>query len=156
MEEQLNFSFDKIYIQRIKLCVVRENSNDEKLKVTDPEAIAKLKLIKDELLNSDREKFICLHLDTKHQLISYEIVSVGSLSMAIVHPRELFKGAILSNASSVILCHNHPSGVPEPSREDIDLTRRLRDAGELLGVQVLDHLIFGHDNYKSFKEIGLL
>lgn len=156
MEEQLKLCFEKIYVQKIKLCVVRENSNDEKLKVCDPISIANLKLIREELLNSDREKFICLHLDTKHQIISYEVVSVGSLSAAIVHPRELFKGAILSNASSVILCHNHPSGVPEPSREDIELTRRLRDGGVLLGVQVLDHLVFGDNSHISFKERGLL
>lgn len=156
MEEQLKLCFEKIYVQKIKLCVVRENSNDEKLKVCDPVSIANLKLIREELLNSDREKFICLHLDTRNQIISYEIVSVGSLNASLVHPRELFKGAILSNASSVILCHNHPSGVPEPSREDIELTRRLRDAGVLLGVQVLDHLVFGDNSHISFKERGLL
>lgn len=146
----------KIYVQKIKLSIVREKSDDETLRILVPDDIACLKLIKDELLNSDREKFICLHLDTKHRIISYEIVSIGSLNAMIVHPREIFKGAILSNAESVILCHNHPSGIPYPSREDIELTRRLRNAGDILGIQILDHMIFGDNSHISFKEKGLL
>ncbi len=158
MREQMQFliSKNKVYIQKIKLCLVREETEDEKMKISEPDEIADLKLIKDELINSDREKFIALHLDTKNQLISYEVVSIGTLNASLVHPRELFKGAILSNASSVILCHNHPSGLPEPSRDDIELTRRLSKAGDILGIKILDHLIFGDKSHLSFKNIGLL
>lgn len=155
-EIQLTLSLEKIYIQKIKLCLVREETNDEKLCISSPEDITSLRLIKEELIASDREKFLCLHLDTKNHLISYEVVSIGTLNAALVHPREVFKGAILSNASSIILCHNHPSGIPRPSREDIDLTKRLKQAGDLLGISILDHIIIGNNSHVSFKEEGLL
>jgi DNA repair protein RadC len=82
-------------------------------------------------------------------------VSVGSLNQSIVHPRELFKTALLSSAAAIILVHNHPSGDPTPSREDIEITRRLKEAGEILGVKLLDHIIVG-SSYLSFTERGLL
>jgi len=104
-----------------------------------------------EFRNADREKFIAVHLNTKNQIISYEVVSVGSLNASIVHPREVFKGAILSNAASVVLCHNHPSGDPNPSKEDKQLTNRLEKAGKILGIEVLDHVIFAGSNFYSFK-----
>ena len=104
-----------------------------------------------EFRNADREKFIAVHLNTKNQIISYEVVSVGSLNASIVHPREVFKGAILSNAASIILCHNHPSGDPNPSKEDKQLTNRLEEAGKILGIEVLDHVIFASSNFYSFK-----
>ena len=150
---------NKVYIQKIKLCMVREKTKDEKLKVTSPEVIAGLKFIKDEILNCDREKFLCLHLDTRNNVISYELISIGSLSNAIVHQRETFKSAILSNAASVIFCHNHSSsGDVEPSMEDIRITRRLREAGKIIGIKVRDHIVFGHniEKYYSFNENGLL
>lgn len=99
---------------------------------------------------------ICLHLDIKHAVISYEIVSVGSLNFSVVHPREVFKGAFLANAGAVIVYHNHPSGDPEPSAEDITVTKRLVDAGKILGIEVLDHIIFGDRGFISLKELGLM
>lgn len=94
-----------------------------------------------ELAALDREHFFALHLDAKNRLVSRELVSIGHLTAALVHPREVFKAAILANAASIAFVHNHPSGDPEPSREDYELTRRLVKAGELLGIPVLDHVV---------------
>jgi DNA repair protein RadC len=98
----------------------------------------------------DREKFIVLLLNAKHIPIGVNTVSVGSLTASIVSPREVFKPAIVGNAAAVLLAHNHPSGDPAPSPEDIELTKRLRDAGELLGIRVLDHVILGDGRHYSF------
>ena len=109
------------------------------------------------IAHSDREHFVCLHLDARNQPRNIEIVSTGSLSASIVHPREVFKAAILSNAAAVIFSHNHPSGNPSPSPDDINLTRRLVKAGELLGINVLDHLIVSPDgSFHSMKESGMI
>lgn len=111
--------------------------------------------LRDELAGLDREHFACLHLDVRHRLISRETVSIGHLSCALVHPREVFKGAILANAHAVALAHNHPSGDPEPSHEDVEITRRLRKAGEILGIPVLDHVILVDGGHVSLAERGL-
>ena len=108
-----------------------------------------------EMANLDREHFVCLHLDVKNRLISRETVSIGHLSAALVHPREAMKAAILANAASVAFAHNHPSLDPEPSREDLDLTRRLFKAGELLGISCLDHVIIAGERYVSLADRGL-
>src|SRR5205085_7409354 len=108
------------------------------------------------LADTDREHFVILMLDQKNQVIGINTVSIGSLTASIVHPRECFKPAILSNAASIICGHNHPSGDPQPSREDRALTTRLVEAGRLLGIQVLDHIIVGRDTYMSFADEGLL
>jgi DNA repair protein RadC len=102
-----------------------------------------------------KEYFLTLHLDGKNRIICMEEVSVGSMSQAIVHPREVFKAALLSSAAGIILIHNHPSGDPACSREDREITRRLKEAGDLLGIKVMDHIIVG-DTYLSFVEQGLL
>lgn len=113
-------------------------------------------LIRTFIEDSDREMMICLSLDTKNQPASISICSIGSVSSAIVHPREIMKTAILSNASSVIIFHNHPSGNTTPSAEDIGVTKRLKEAGEILGIELLDHLIIGNDSFISLKEKGYL
>lgn len=107
--------------------------------------------------NKDRELFTMLALDTKHRVIGANVVSQGALDVNIVHPREVFKTAILLNASGIAVCHNHPSGNITPSREDLETTKRLIKAGALLGIPVLDHLIVGWEmdgnfRYYSFKE----
>jgi DNA repair protein RadC len=122
--------------------------------ISDAEAVGSLPMLRELMEKSDREVFVCLHLTTKNQLISWEIVSVGSLNASIVHPRELFKGALLANAASVIVVHNHPSGDPTPSGADIQLTRRLVKAGDVLGIEILDHVIFG-DEVASMREMSL-
>ena len=104
----------------------------------------------------DREVFYCLHLSSKHHLLSCEEVSKGSLNASIVHPREVYKAAILHSAAAIIIAHNHPSGDPEPSSEDLSLTERLRNAGEIIGIQVLDHVIVGYNCYYSMAEEGQL
>ena len=108
--------------------------------------------IKDE----SKENFLCLYLNARNQVIHSEIISVGSLSASIVHPREVFIVAIKNNGASVILAHNHPSGDPAPSKDDIELTRRLIKAGEILGIEIIDHIIIGKDDFLSLKEKGLM
>lgn len=101
-----------------------------------------------------KEHFKLLILDTKHHVLAYETVSVGSLNASIVHPREVFLAAVKKSAAGIILVHNHPSGDPTPSQEDINITKRLMDAGEIMGIKVLDHIIVGGGNHLSLKESG--
>jgi len=108
------------------------------------------------LMQETKEMFLTLHLDGKNRIIALDMVSVGSLNQSIVHPREVFKSACLSNAAAIILVHNHPTGDPSPSSEDITITRRLKEAGELLGIRVLDHVIIGSEGKCSFTERGLV
>lgn len=100
----------------------------------------------------DREHFLVVGLDAKHAVIGINTVSIGSLTLSIVHPREVFKPLLLMNASAVLLAHNHPSGDPIPSQEDRALTRRLKEGGELLGITVLDHVVLGEGRYYSFAD----
>ena len=113
-------------------------------------------MIKEQLEGLDREQFIIACLNTKNEPTNISVVSVGSLNKAIVHPREVFKTAILSNAASVMAFHNHPSGETTPSQQDIQLTNRLYEVGELLGIKLLDHLIIGDRTFTSLKEKGYL
>ena len=105
------------------------------------------------LKNETREYFLVLHCDGKNRIIAVDVSSIGSLNQSIVHPREIYKTALLSSAAAIILVHNHPTGDPTPSTEDMTITRRITEAGELLGIRVLDHIIIG-DNYYSFAENG--
>ena len=113
-------------------------------------------MIKEQLEGLDREQFIIACLNTKNEPTNISVVSVGSLNKAIVHPREVFKTAILSNAASIMAFHNHPSGETTPSQQDIQVTNRLYEAGELLGIKLLDHLIIGDGTFTSLKEKGYL
>ena len=113
-------------------------------------------MIKEQLEGLDREQFIIACLNTKNEPTNITVVSVGTLNKAIVHPREVFKTAILSNAASIMAFHNHPSGETTPSQQDIQLTNRLYEAGELLGIKLLDHLIIGDGTFTSLKEKGYL
>lgn len=103
-----------------------------------------------------KEKVVVLILDTKNKVIKEEIVSIGTLDASIVHPRDVFRPAIECNASSVIIAHNHPSGDPAPSREDILITEKLLEGGKLLGINLLDHIIIGEHKYKSLKDEGFI
>lgn len=102
------------------------------------------------------ENFVIVCLNTKNKISGVHTVSIGSLNASIVHPREVFKAAMLNNSSGILLVHNHPSGDPEPSREDIETTNRLVNAGNILGIKVLDHVIIGDNRYKSLKEEGMM
>jgi len=110
----------------------------------------------EELRYLKKEHFICLFLNTKNQLIAQETLSVGTLNASLVHPREVFRAAIKCSSASLICVHNHPSGDPTPSPEDVALTRRLVEAGELVGIDVLDHIVIGEQQFISLKEQGLM
>lgn len=107
------------------------------------------------LREETKEHFIALHLDGKNRIVAMDRVSTGSLNQSIVHPREVFKTALLSSAAAIIFIHNHPTGDPTPSNEDRAVTTRLKEAGDLLGVKVLDHIVIGN-TYYSFVENGLI
>ena len=102
------------------------------------------------------EEFGLLILDTRNRLKRLQIISRGSLNGSLVHPREVFREAVALQAAGLVLFHNHPSGDPTPSREDQSLTRRLREAGNIMGIEVLDHVIVGRGRFVSLKEKGLL
>jgi len=104
----------------------------------------------------NREHFVGFYLNSRNQVLRREIVSIGSLNASIVHPREVFLPAVAMSAASVVLAHNHPSGDPTPSEEDLAITRRLCEAGRILGIDVLDHVIVARESYASFKERKLL
>jgi DNA repair protein RadC len=114
------------------------------------------RLLRTQLEGADREHFVVILLSSKNAVIGVETVSVGTLNASIVHPREVLKPAIVHSAAAIVLVHNHPSGVPTPSQEDIAITRRIVKAGEILGIDVLDHVIIGHGTYQSLKELGVL
>lgn len=145
--------------QWVKLMVVRDSGRPEFPKrriMSSADIFSLYKQMEGYFTSLDREEFVIIGLDGKNRTIFFNSVSVGSLNASIVHPREVFKMAILGNAASLILCHNHPSGDPVPSPEDIEITKRLVAAGELLGIKILDHIIFGDGEYKSFADSGLI
>lgn len=102
------------------------------------------------------EKFGILTLNTKNQVVGIHILFMGSLNASIVHPREVFQAAVLNNAASIVAFHNHPSGDPTPSREDIEVTKRLKECGLIMGIDLLDHVIVGEGKYCSLKEKGYI
>ena len=126
---------------------------DKKPLVKTPDEV--VGLVRGRLRGKKKEHFLMLLLDTRGQLIKTSEISVGSLDSSIVHPREVFKEAISASAASVIFVHNHPSGDPEPSEDDIKLTERLAQAGDIMGIDVLDHVIVGDRDYLSLKSKGL-
>jgi DNA repair protein RadC len=103
-----------------------------------------------------RERFVVFWLDASNKVMGFEVVTEGTLNSSLVHPREVFRGAIVATAASVIVAHNHPSGNPEPSSEDIEITRQLVESGKTLGIPVHDHIIFGADGYTSLAERGII
>ncbi|MDS1029398.1 DNA repair protein RadC [Bacillota bacterium LX-D] len=125
---------------------------EPKVTIQSPDTAANL--LMDEMRFLDREYFKTLFLNTKNHVLGLETISIGSLNSSIVHPRELFKQAVKKSAAAIILAHNHPSGDPTPSREDIDVTKRLIEAGKIMGIEVLDHIIIGNGTYVSLKERG--
>jgi DNA repair protein RadC len=103
-----------------------------------------------------QEHFVCLYLNTKNQVLHRQTIFIGSLNSSIVHPREVYKEAFRRSAASIICVHNHPSGDPTPSREDIEVTKRLAECGKIIGIDILDHIIIGEKKYVSLKEKGYL
>jgi DNA repair protein RadC len=113
-------------------------------------------ILQDELLKADREKLVCVMLNAKNVVIGIDVVSVGTLTSSLASPREIFKSAILLNAGAIILSHNHPSGDATPSREDIQMTERISQSGEILGIKLLDHIIIAEQGNFSFSNVGRL
>ena len=144
------------FIPRFDVRLVR----DGRVATLEPTIIRRpedtLPVLEAELGSRSAEVFLALAMNTKNHVVAILPVSSGSLNASIVHPRELFQRAILGNAASLILAHNHPSGDPTPSPEDVELTKRLVDAGKLLDITVLDHIIIGDGCFVSLKERGVL
>ncbi len=133
---------------------MEEHSLDaDKLTVRSPEDV--VKVVRNKLRGKKKEHFVTLSLDTRNHLIDTHTISIGSLDSSIVHPREVFKEAIACSAASVIFVHNHPSGDPSPSEDDIRLTKRLAEVGEIMGIEVLDHVIICDTCYSSMKSKGI-
>lgn len=149
----INQPAKRVNIVRLKM--VKEGSilyKERRIKSPEDASV----LLKQFLGEVDREYFIVLCLDTKNQPTAINVCHIGSLNASIVHPREVLKPAIISNAASIIVAHNHPSNDPTPSSEDIEVTKRLAEAGKVIGVELLDHVIVCSDSFVSLKEKGYI
>lgn len=133
---------------------MNEYKPDERYVIRSPEDGADYVMEEMRILN--QEHFVGLFLNTKNQIIHRQTMFIGSLNSSIVHPREVFREAVKRSAASIIVCHNHPSGDPTPSQEDINVTRRLAESGKMIGIELLDHLIIGDRKFISLKEKGYL
>ncbi|MDD5008699.1 MAG: DNA repair protein RadC [Syntrophorhabdaceae bacterium] len=122
--------------------------------IKDPQGV--VRAVRGTIQDKAKEHFKLILLNTRNKIIGLSTVSIGTLNASLVHPREVFKDAIRHSASSVVIAHNHPSGDPEPSEEDLKITRRLVESGKILGIEVLDHIIIGKDTFVSLKTKGLL
>ena len=140
-------------LPRYRITLVCEEAGSRSLEAIHTSMAAAL-LLRPCFEGLDREHFLVCGLDAKHRIIGINIVSMGSLTLAIVHPREVFKPLILMNAAAFICAHNHPSSDPTPSPEDRVLTQRLRQGAELLGIALLDHIVLGEDRHFSFADQG--
>lgn len=127
---------------------------DDRYTIRSPEDGAKY--VMNDMRFLSQEHFVCLYLNTKNQVLHKQTIFIGSLNASIVHPREVFKEAFRRSAASIICAHNHPSGDPTPSREDIEVTKRLSECGKIIGIDVLDHLIIGENRFVSLKEKGYI
>lgn len=133
---------------------IAQSKLPETMVIRSPRDVADL--MTEDLRYLQKEHFVCLFLNTKNQVLAKETMSIGSLNASIVHPREVFRAAIKRSSASIICIHNHPSGNPTPSSDDIEITRRLIEAGSIIGIDVLDHIIIGDKTYVSLKEQGYM
>ena len=140
----------------LKNSVLDEMSGENGKRLSSPIAAYNIFNACMEFLDQEREHFLMLSLDTKNALKAVHIISIGSLNANIVHPREVFYFAIQDRAAAIIVGHNHPSGDPHPSQADIDVTKKLKAGGELLGIELYDHIVFGDSRYVSMKEDNLM
>jgi len=139
-----------ISLLSLKIIKEKEERYDLKQKVTSPEVAHEVAIKVLEMHERPEEIMALITLDTKNKITGVFVVSTGTINASLVHPREIFKRAMLQNAASIILMHNHPSGDPDPSVEDIKITRRLVEAGSIMGIGVLDHVIIG-DEYRFYS-----
>ena len=137
----------------VRVMLVQETEGPYQPPISQSNDVARLCA---DMLRLDREEFRVLLLNAKHRVMGVHTVSIGSLTVSIVHPREVYKAAILANAAAIIGIHNHPSGNPDPSPEDHALTKRLSEAGNILGITLLDHVIIGQNTHYSFADQGQL
>lgn len=128
--------------------------NENKILVNSPNSV--YHYLKDELMFKKQEHFICLYVDTKGKIIRKETLYIGTLNSTVIHPREVFNLGIKYSAAGIVLIHNHPSGDPYPSSNDKDVTNNIIDASKILGIDIIDHIIFGKGKYFSFMENGLM
>ncbi|MCR4425058.1 MAG: JAB domain-containing protein [Firmicutes bacterium] len=140
---------NKVPVYRVSL--VRERSHQTLVCVTEPADVGRIAA--EFLHDADREQFVVLLLNSRHRVIGLQVASMGSLNESIVHPREVFKAAILAGCGAIVVAHNHPSGDTNPSSEDVAMTKRLGEAGRLLGIPLLDHVIVGENGeFRSLRE----
>lgn len=139
----------KYKIPQIKLAIIREPSTEPLPFINTPQDFEDYFL---PMRHLSEEHFVTLHLNVRNQVIGYHLVSQGTVSASLVHPREVYKAALLSNACAVVLAHNHPSGSPQPSADDLKTTEQLVAAGKIMGVDVLDHLIVTDTAIYSLRE----
>ena len=145
---------------QIKACFElgkREDLDPEDLvpfDIKNPETV--VKAIRTSIKDKAKEHFKLILLNTRNKIIGLSTISIGTLTTSLVHPREVFKDAIVHSAASVVLAHNHPSGDPEPSEDDLKITKKLVESGKILGIEVIDHIIIGKNNFYSFREKGII
>ncbi|OPZ83649.1 MAG: hypothetical protein BWY76_02180 [bacterium ADurb.Bin429] len=138
-----------------RVALVRESTHASPVKtITSPQHA--YELLRDQLEDRDREVVIAIFLNTRNAAIGIHTVSIGSLNSALLHPRETFRAAILAGAAAIILGHCHPSGTPDHSREDIAISVRLKEVGELIGIPLIDHIVVGDGQFVSLRERGVL
>jgi len=145
-----------MFIPKYKIQLVKEKSIKYEAvdkKINSPDTANNI--VRTLLENETEEVFMLVAVDTKCKVIGVSEVSRGSLNASIVHPREVFKRAMMMNAANILVAHNHPSGDPTPNTEDIDITKRLDEAGRLLGIGIMDHIIIGDESYSSLKDKNL-
>ena len=139
------------YVYPYRVSVIREHT-DRYAKVDSSRAVNDI--AKDLLSDAASERFLVFFLDSKNKLLGFYEASVGSLNQSVVHPRDIYRAAVIKGANAVIFAHNHPSGDPAPSKDDHEATKRLVDSGKILGIRVLDSLVIGDESYYSFADAG--
>ncbi len=143
---------------KYKLELIKEESHKYEVdtKISKPQDLVDVLNLVCRINNNTEEVMLLLTLNTKNVITGWFEVSRGSIDTSIVHPREIFKRALTNNATSIVVAHNHPSGDPNPSKEDINITNRLKECGKLLGINLIDHIILGDEKYVSLKEKGII
>ena len=145
------FEIARRFIKQVKEENISRASRDTIIK---PELAAEL--LQNKIINYDKEHFFVMSFDVRNKLISIDEVSEGTLTASLVHPRETFESAIRNHAAQIVVGHNHPSCDPEPSEDDIKITKRLYDAGKIMGIELIDHIIVTRDSFKSLKNLGII
>lgn len=146
----------KVSFERVVLVKEKVAKYELPKKIGCPEDVYRAITVITSVEEEAQEVFGVLVLNTKNKIVAVHEISRGTLTSSMVHPREVFKPALLHNAAAIVCFHNHPSGDPEPSKEDIKTTKRLVEAGKIMGIEILDHIIVGDDRYTSLKERGMV